>query len=1170
MSVAINAVNAGDANPRNKFSGYQIVATTAPAAVTTAPGAPTGIAAVAGNNNVVISWNATNTATSYTIKRATTPGGPYTTIASNVDPASVSYTDATAANGTNYYYIVTASNGIGESSASAETSGSPYDPSLVRAVSVNLRSINSYGMAWSDVAGIRRVDHWNNLRGPSLLSQSVTLSNPKNNLGVMQTGLSATFTAGTTSTSYDLSGTLRFDTAGAVQSGGETEVSGGNETNLYTTAFDQYNGTASSLSVTGVPYSNYDVVFYVCGESSTTRGGSITIGGTTKYVRSGAGIPTSTGFGYVEGTATTNSGSSTTKGNYVRFSGMTGTSFSASLVALNMGDSTTRLKISGFQIISNDTVTVTTPTVVPDAPLGVAAYPGNAQVSIVWQPSSTATSYQVKRGGSVLATVTTPFADSPTSYVDATAANGTTYSYTVAAVNVVGTGADSLASTATPSLPGTFEAPLPAEWQYSIPVSPLQSDYVATVTPETERRAYLWVPPGCTQVRAVLFSMQNMIELKMLESAQLRAALTAQNMGIIWLSSSAGANMDMIQDPANGPTPVATTANNNGDKSAQAAVEEARVLAQLAAESGYSEIAYCPIISFQHSASSPFGWTREVFAKPALAGRVISIINKGYYPGNAPRGIPSLHLTSEWSENAVTWGTSWDALDAGTMRKLRGQQGATTSTQPGAGTQVLLGECLQVGQGHYQADFMSDSTSQPLFIDFITKTAAARLPATWDGASYPTLTALDQTTTGAFIDVQEMGTGNATAMTLAQWQTAHPDDLEAKRAFWYIDLPYAQAIAAYANAGFNKKPQMITPVNPNGTFQNLFGVMGAAEYYPTIMADGISFQVKAAHINQSPSFRQFFASPLEIGSAPIKYIHTSGALRQVGPDTFQMWVDRGPIQQQSLPWDNFISAYERGDDTHRSVDRPIHVNIPILNTTGAAQAITFPTIPNQIATNMQPVTLAATASSGLPVQYWMIAGSYRALSSSLPNSTLTPQTLPAKVTFPMRVMVGAYQWGTRAGTQYQASSAKYQTFWIFQDGFQKWQYETFGSLSGSATGAADEQRTWNTLPANAADTADPDGDGITNLHEYIAGTNPNDSGNYLKVSQMQADGNDMLLSFGTVSGKTYRLERSDTLQAGSWTTVQDNITGTGYVVQIRDTGGAALHMRFYRIVASTP
>jgi hypothetical protein len=116
---------------------------------------------------------------------------------------------------------------------------------------------------------------------------------------------------------------------------------------------------------------------------------------------------------------------------------------------------------------------------------------------------------------------------------------------------------------------------------------------------------------------------------------------------------------------------------------------------------------------------------------------------------------------------------------------------------------------------------------------------------------------------------------------------------------------------------------------------------------------------------------------------------------------------------------------------------------------------------------------------------------------------------------------------------------------------QVWRLANFGTIANSD---------------NAADTADPDGDGMTNAQEFAAGTNPNDRNSLLKISQVQTSGNDRLVSFPTVSGKIYRLEASNTLQSGSWTTVQDNIAGNGGTVQVTDTGGAAQPRRFYRVL----
>ena len=92
---------------------------------------------------------------------------------------------------------------------------------------------------------------------------------------------------------------------------------------------------------------------------------------------------------------------------------------------------------------------------VPPAPTGVAAIPGNAQVTLTWSLTAAAGSYEVKRSLSsegVYATVTPVGGIAATSYVDTSVKNETNYFYLVSATNSIGSGPNSSVVSATPQV----------------------------------------------------------------------------------------------------------------------------------------------------------------------------------------------------------------------------------------------------------------------------------------------------------------------------------------------------------------------------------------------------------------------------------------------------------------------------------------------------------------------------------------------------------------------------------------------------------------------------------------------------------------------------------------------------------------------------------------------
>ena len=88
----------------------------------TLPPAPASLAATGGNKQVVLTWTAASGVTSYNVQRSVTFGGPYIVI-TNV--TATSFTDTNVANGTYYYYVVSALNPAGQGPNSAQACATP-------------------------------------------------------------------------------------------------------------------------------------------------------------------------------------------------------------------------------------------------------------------------------------------------------------------------------------------------------------------------------------------------------------------------------------------------------------------------------------------------------------------------------------------------------------------------------------------------------------------------------------------------------------------------------------------------------------------------------------------------------------------------------------------------------------------------------------------------------------------------------------------------------------------------------------------------------------------------------------------------------------------------------------------------------------------------------------
>jgi autotransporter-associated beta strand protein len=145
LTLGVDDDNDGNSNDHADWANALVITTNTPQV----PERVTGVVASPGSQ-ILLNWNTTLAGITYNVKRATTSGGPYTTIA-NVPITTL--TDSNVVVGTTYYYVISAVSSIGEGSNSVEISATSCEVPLPPANIVTTSTNSAVILTWNPSAG---------------------------------------------------------------------------------------------------------------------------------------------------------------------------------------------------------------------------------------------------------------------------------------------------------------------------------------------------------------------------------------------------------------------------------------------------------------------------------------------------------------------------------------------------------------------------------------------------------------------------------------------------------------------------------------------------------------------------------------------------------------------------------------------------------------------------------------------------------------------------------------------------------------------------------------------------------------------------------------------------------------------------------------------------------
>jgi hypothetical protein len=546
------------------------------------------------------------------------------------------------------------------------------------------------------------------------------------------------------------------------------------------------------------------------------------------------------------------------------------------------------------------------------------------------------------------------------------------------------------------------------EYQFSVP------------TGDRESRAFLWIPPDCQHVRALLIANQVILEDQVCGDPIIRAACAKEGIGIVILYRDPAGQVenyhrldlprnkvvDQLRDLAAQNNieidikPPSTAPSIRAKKHESSDVVLQNILDQLAEQSGYSEVATAPLLTLGHSGGAIFAWDVAYCWPKRILGLIglhsAVIFPPSWDPKAIPAGFPALCISGEYE--------SWTGPDIPLDNHWRWLRGGVLDMRGHYDSQAC--EIVQPGCSHFNWD-------PPLarhVAMFIQKAAHYRIPDAAEGQPVELKTLpMDS---GWLTDIQMLAPSHFPPAPYKDFK----DD--PALGFWHMDQELAESAENFPKAYGGTTDQRVTFVSDGKPLPASW--IEAVPFEP--QDDGITIKMTAAFLDKTPEGVAGAGQPLGHADQPIKFRLIggwAGGGEQTGPDTFRIRFDHfGPT-------DNIqIMAYAEGNEKYKYAEQPCQIKYPGSITSGKPQTITFAKI-DDIDQTVKSIPLSATSSAGSPVRYFIRQG-----PAVVDGDTLKLEAIPPRAKFPVKVDIVAYQPGRSVEPTVQTAAMVEQTFLI--------------------------------------------------------------------------------------------------------------------------------------------